>query len=93
MASTFHVKWLRVDSEYIAKLYIHTCVRVCMLSRLSSVLLTTAHQAPLSKGFSRQEHWSGLPRPPPGNLPEPRIELLSVVSPVLAGGFFTTSAT
>ena len=39
-------------------------------------------------GFSRQEYWSGLPCPPPGDLPNPGIEL---VSPALAGGFFTTS--
>jgi len=38
-------------------------------------------------GFSRQEYWSGLPCPPPGVLPDPGIEPLS---PVLAGGFFTT---
>ena len=35
---------------------------------------TVAHQAPLSLGFSRQEYWSGLPRPPPGDLPSPGIE-------------------
>ena len=46
--------------------------------------------APLSIGFSRQESWSGLPWPPPGNLPDPGME---AKSPALAGGFFTTSAT
>ena len=51
---------------------------------------TVAHQAPLSMGFSRQEYWSALPGPPPGDLPDPGIE---PVSPALAGGFFTTSAT
>ena len=50
---------------------------------------TVAHQAPLSKGFSRQEYWSGLPFPSPGNLPDPGVEF---VSPALAGGFFTTNA-
>ena len=44
-------------------------------------------------GFSRQEYWSGLPCPPLGDLPYPGIELKSPVSPALAGGFFTTSAT
>ena len=43
--------------------------------------------------FSRQEYWSGLPCPPPGDLPDTGIELISLVSPALAGGFFTTSAT
>ena len=52
-----------------------------------------AHQAPLCVGFSRQEHWSGSPCPPPGDLPDPGIEPASLTSPALAGGFFTTSAT
>ena len=54
---------------------------------------TVAHEAPLSVGFSRQEYWSGLPCPPPGDLPYPGIEPVSFTSPALAGGFFTTSAT
>ena len=55
---------------------------------------TVACQAPLSMGFfSRQEYWSGLPCPPPGDLPDPRIEPLSLMSPAWADGFFTTSAT
>ena len=41
-------------------------------------------------GFSRQEYWSGLPFPPPGHLPDPVIELVSPMSPALAGGFLTT---
>ena len=43
--------------------------------------------------FSRQEYWSGLPFPPPGDLPNPGIKPRSLVSPALASGFFTTSAT
>ena len=54
---------------------------------------TIAHQAPLSMEFSRQEYWSGLPFPIPGDLPDPGIEPTSLVSPALAGGFFTMSAT
>ena len=42
-----------------------------------------AHQAPLSMGFPRQEYWSGLPFPSPGDLPNPRIELASPASPAL----------
>ena len=53
---------------------------------------TVAHQAPLSMGFSRQEYWSGLPFPPPGDIPDPGIKLLSLMSPTLAVGFFTASA-
>ena len=44
-------------------------------------------------GLSKQEYWSGLPWPPPGDLPDPGIEPTSLMSPALAGRFFTTSAT
>ena len=44
-------------------------------------------------GISRQEYWSFLPYPTPGDLPDPGIESMSLASPALAGGFFTTSAT
>ena len=43
-----------------------------------------------SMGFPRQEYWSTLPFPPPGDLSDPRIETVSPVSSALAGGFFTT---
>ena len=43
-------------------------------------------------GFSRQEYWSGLPFPSPGDLLNPGMEPVSLRSPALAGGFFTTSA-
>ena len=48
------------------------------------------HQAPLPVEFSRQQCWSGLPFPTPGDLPDPGMEPKSPVSPALAGGFFTT---
>ena len=54
--------------------------------RLFVTPLTVAYQAPLSMGFSRQEYWSGLPFPSPGDLPDSEIE---PTSPVLAGRFFT----
>ena len=54
-------------------------------------LWTVARQAPLSMGFPRQENWSGLPFPPPGDLPDPGMEPVSPVSPALAGRFFTFS--
>ena len=50
---------------------------------------TVAHQAPLCMGFSRQEYWSGLPFPTSGHLPNPEIRPASLMSPALAGGFFT----
>ena len=63
------------------------CVRVLSIVQLFATPWTVAHQAPLSMGFSRQEHWSGLPFPPPGDLPDSGIK---PASPALAGGFFTT---
>ena len=73
-------------------------VGVCALSHFSRVQLfatlwTVAHQAPLSMGFFKQEYWSRLPCPPPGDLPDPGTEPKSLMSPTLAGGFFTTSTT
>ena len=50
-------------------------------------------QVPLSKGFSRQEYWSGLLCPPPWNLPNPGTEPSSLKSPALARRFFITNAT
>ena len=52
-----------------------------------------ACQAPLSMGFSRKEYWHGFLCLPPGDLPDPRIKLASLLSPALADGLFTTSAT
>ena len=56
----------------------------------SATLWAVALQAPLSMGFPRQEYWSGLPFPLPGDLLDPGIEPMSPASPALAGEFFTT---
>ena len=69
----------------------------CVLSHFSCIqrfvtLWTVARQAPLSMGLSRQEYWSRLPFPSPGDLPNPGIKPTSLTSPALAGRFFTTSA-
>ena len=79
------------------------CKHLCKLSRgldqsLSCVQLfltpwTVAHKAPLPMKFPRQEYWSRVPFPIPGNLPDPGIQPASPVSLALAGRFFTTSAT
>ena len=69
------------------------CVKSFSSVLLFATLWTIAHQAPLSMGFSGQEYWSGLPFPPPGDLPDPGIEPESPLSPALARVFFTTSAT
>ena len=76
------------------KEYTYTCV----LSHFSHIQLfatlwMVARHAPLSMRFSRQEYRSGLQSPPPGDLPYPGIKPMSLTSPALAGGFFTTSTT
>ena len=65
---------------------------VCMLSRFA-ILWTVACQATLSRGFSRQEYWSGLPCLSLGDLPDPGVEPASLMSPALAGRFFITNVT
>ena len=94
----------QVDSK-VNQLYIYInkytyvyIIHACVLNRFSRVQLcatlwTVAYQDPLFMGFPRQESWSELPCPPPGDLPDPGIEPVSPESPALAGGFFTTSAT
>ena len=63
------------------------CVNRSVVSDSFATVWTVARQAPLSMGFSRQKHRSGLPCPPPGDLPDPGTK---PVSPTLAGRFFTT---
>ena len=65
-------------------------LRAKSLSDPFAMLWTVAHQAPLSKGFSRQEYWSGLPFPSLGDLPNPGIKPTSPASPALASGLFTS---
>ena len=70
---------------------------LCVLSHFSRVQLfaipwMVARQAPLSMGFYRQQYWSGLPCPPPGDLPGPETEPTSLMSPALAGWYFTASS-
>ena len=77
------------------KRYLVFCA--CMLScfSLSASLQppwTVACQASLTMGFSKQEYWSRLPCPPPGDFLDSGIEPASLTSPALAGGFFTTNA-
>ena len=78
-------------------LYIQKCcywiLHVCMLGhvRLFVTPWTAACWASLSMEFSRQEYWNGLPFPPPWDLANPGTEPVSLASPALAGGFFTTA--
>ena len=67
------------------------CARARSVMSDSVILWIVAPQAPPSLDFSRQEYWSGLPFPTPGDLPDPGIEHSSLTSPALAGGLFTTA--
>ena len=84
---SFHcVTWQRV--HWISGLF-------CVCARSYLTLCdpwTVVHQVPLSLEFSRQENWGGLPFPSPGDLPNPGIKPVSLVSPALAGRFFTTAS-
>ena len=81
-----------LPSSHQVQLYL---LLLLLLRRFSRVWLCAtpqraAHQAPPSMGFSRQEYWSGLPFPTPGELSNPGIEPMSLASPASAGRFFTT---
>ena len=66
-------------------------LHVCLVDQSCPTLCDSAAcQVSLSMEFSRQEYWSKLPFPPPGNLPSPGIEPMYPVSPALGGRFFTT---
>ena len=66
---------LQMNSElFFAGLLQRSEVKSLSRVRLSVTPWTVAHQAPPSMGFSRQEYWSGLPFPSPGDLPDPGIE-------------------
>ena len=67
----------------------YVCAQSCLTLRPHGLALL----APLSMEFSRQEYWSGVPFPTPGYIPDPGIKAMSLASPALAGGFFTTSTT
>ena len=70
---------------------IHACMLSCSVMSDSAILWTVDGKAPLSMEFSRQEYWSRLPFPTPGDLPDPGIEPVSLVSSALAGRFVTTA--
>ena len=69
-------------------LYFSICMHVQTRPTLCNPM-DPMHQASLFTGFSRQEYWSALPLPIPGDLPDPGIQPTSPVSPALAGRFFT----
>ena len=84
-ASFPRTSWCSRPSSLVSGDY--ACVQSLSCAQLLATSWTAARQAPPSMGFPKQEYWSGLPFPPPGDLPDPGIK---PVSPALAGGFFTT---
>ena len=72
----------------------YVCVCVCVRSLLCPALSESMDRSPPGSSVHRsprKEYWSGLPFPSPGDLPDPGIETMSLASPALAGGFFTSS--
>ena len=93
------IEWKKLYQERILCQGMQSCCGkgACILSHFSRVQLlvtiwTVALQALLSKGFSKQEYWSGLPCPPLGDLPDTGIEPVSLTSTAWIGRFCTTSA-
>ena len=89
-------QWVNSSHEVAIEACYMTCV--CVLSHFSGVrhsvtLWTETVRLLCPWGFSRQEYWSGLSCPPPGDLHNPEIKPISLMSPALAGRFFTTSTT
>ena len=86
--------WGRKESDTTERLhFVSLPLQSLSRGQLFETPWTVGCQAPLSLGFSRQEYWGGLSCPSPGDPPNPGIELRSLMSPALAGRFFTTSAT
>ena len=89
---------MQIPNHYVAHLrLLQYCMSIMCCAKLLQSCPTLCNPvdhslgSPLSMGFSRQEYWSGWPCPPPGHLPNPGIEFMSLMSLALGGGFFTTS--
>ena len=83
----FDLAWKEIQVNSFS-MYVCSALRHVQL--FASLWIVT-HQAPLSMDFSRQKDWSGLQFPPLGDFPDPRIQSMSLASPALTGGFFTTA--
>ena len=81
---------LKEDAIWKGCYFLYVCAKLLQSCSTLCDPWTVAHQAPLSMGFSRQEHWSELPFPSPGDLPYPGIEPIALTSPTLPSGLFTT---
>ena len=81
------------QSDSVVRRHGRACAWSLSCVQLFATPWTVACQAPLSMGFSRKEYWSGLPCPSPAGLSDSGMEPMTLVSPALADGFFTTSTT
>ena len=82
---------IQVIARQLSQIIVCVCVFSCV--QLFVMPGTVLCQASLSMESSREEYWSRLPCPPPGDLPNPGMEPQSLMSPALTGWFFTPSAT
>ena len=99
----YKFRYIHICMYMCVYVYIYMCVCVCVCVKVKVLVTqsvqffvtpwTVAHQAPMSMGFFSQVYWIGSPCPPPGDLSDPGIELTPLMSPALAGRFFTTSTT
>ena len=89
-------EWIKMWGVVCMCVCVCVCICICMcactlscfsLIQFFATLWTVACQGPLPMGFSRQEYWSGLPCPPPGDLPHPGIKSAFLMPPALAGEF------
>ena len=76
---------MQTKKSVLRKAMMMACMLTCV--QLFATPWTAARQASLSMEFSRQEYWSGLLCPPPGDLSDPGIKLASLASPAFAGRF------
>ena len=98
-----HLAWnfKKIEKKHVMYAHPPSVYVIAVPCQLTSVVsysvqryrLDCSCQTPLSMGFARQEYWSGLPGPPPGDLPNPGIKPASVKSTALTGRFFTTNET
>ena len=88
--STYQYFILFIAKWYFIVWILCCAVSVTQLCPTPCSPMTVTYQAPLSMEFSKQEYWSRLPFPTPGDLPNPEIKLVSLTFPALADGFFTT---
>ena len=80
---------MEICTIFINLYFLYTCAKSL---QFCLTLFNSMDSSPLPMGFSRQEYWRGFPFPPPGDLPDPGIELTSLISTALTGEFFTVSA-